>query len=86
METISYEVNSSDGGRPIRDDASEYIARRHAGMLVPPQLTAFESGRIAAPFDRRPLGDCLFPMPSCTDGYMTVLVRSKALEEELSEW
>jgi len=86
VETVSFQRSIADGERPERDVRSETLARQHAAMIVPPQLTAFDRGRIAAPFDLRPLGDCLYPMPACSYGYATVLIRSEALEEEMSGW
>lgn len=86
IETVSFQVNLPEGERARRDVDLERRARNYAGSVVPPQLSSFQEGRIAAPFDIRPLGDCLFPMPACSYGYTTLALRSTALEEKLASW
>lgn len=85
VETLSFDRTASGEVPPERDERSEAFARSHAAAIVPPQMTSFELGRIATPFDLRALGDCLYPMPQCVYGYVSLSVRSDTLEEELAQ-
>ena len=86
VESASFHLNLSEGERPQRHNKLEDLARMHAIRLVPPQISDFSNGRIRAPFEMRPIGDCVFPMPSCRFAYTEITIRSETLEEELQPW
>jgi len=80
IETASFSRLNGDQGEPMRNPEVEKFARHHAEELSPPGWSDFGEGRIAAPFDLRALGDCVYPMPDCSYAYSQITIRSNELE------